>query len=82
MRFEIEISEEARSQLRAIPRVARQNIGRRLFQLQDNFAGDVRKLAARDSEYRLRVGSYRVLFKLRGNIIKVYSVRDRKDAYA
>jgi mRNA interferase RelE/StbE len=82
MRFEIEISEEARSQLQALPKSARQNIGHRLTRLQEGFSGDVKKLAARDAAYRLRVGSYRVLFKLDGNVIRVYSVKDRKDAYA
>jgi mRNA-degrading endonuclease RelE of RelBE toxin-antitoxin system len=32
-------------------------------------------------EYRLRIGRYRVLFMLEADLISVYSVRDRKQAY-
>ena len=31
--------------------------------------------------YRLRVGSFRVLFMLEGDLIVVYSIKDRKQAY-
>ena len=44
-------------------------------------AGDVKKLSARSHEYRLRVGSFRVLFMLEGDLIVVYAVKDRKQAY-
>ncbi|MDA1275431.1 MAG: hypothetical protein O2960_15525 [Verrucomicrobia bacterium] len=37
--------------------------------------------SSRDAPYRLRVGDYRVLFRLEGNTIVVYDVKDRKDAY-
>ena len=40
-----------------------------------------KKLTARTHEYRLRVGSWRVLFMLEGDLINVYAVKDRKDAY-
>ena len=81
MRYRIEIKEEARQQLRALPKEHRRNIGWRLDALQDDLAGDVKKLSARTREYRLRVGSFRVLFLLEGDVISVYAVRNRKDAY-
>ena len=43
--------------------------------------GDVKKLAARTHEYRLRVGGFRVLFMLEGDLIVVYAVKDQRDAY-
>jgi len=49
--------------------------------LQNNLAGDVKKLAAAENKYRLRVSKYRVLFRLEGDLIAVYSVKDRKEAY-
>ena len=61
MRYRIEIKEEARQQLRALPKEQRRNIGRRLDALQKDFSGDVKKLTAKTHEYRLRVGSLRVL---------------------
>lgn len=49
--------------------------------LQKGLAADVKKLTARTHEYRMRVGSFRVLFTLERDLITVYRVRDRKDAY-
>ncbi len=81
MRYRIEIKEEARKQLRELPKEYRRNIGLRLDALQTDLAGDVKKLAARTQEYRLRVGSFRVLFTLEGDHIVVYAVKNRKEAY-
>jgi len=81
MRYRLEIKNEALEQLRALPRELRRQIGWRLDTLQNDLAGDVKKLTARTHEYRLRVGSYRVLFTLEGDRIAVYSVKDRKQAY-
>ena len=81
MRYRLEIKEEARQQLRALPKEQRRNIGRRLDALQSNFSGDVKKLTAKTREYRLRAGSLRVLFTLENDLISVYAVKDRKKAY-
>jgi mRNA interferase RelE/StbE len=81
MRYRLEIKEEARQQLRALDKEHRRNIGWRLDALQTDLAGDVKKLSARTHEYRLRVGNFRVLFLLEGDLISVYAVKDRKEAY-
>ncbi len=81
MPYELVISEEAREQLRALPKPIRKVIGRRLDALQKDFSGDIKKLTAREHKYRLRVGSYRVLFQLEGSRIFVYAAKQRKDAY-
>lgn len=81
MRYRLEIKDEAREQLRALSKEQRRNIGWRLDALQTDLAGDVKKLSARSHEYRLRVGSFRVLFMLEGDLIVVYAVKDRKEAY-
>jgi mRNA interferase RelE/StbE len=80
-RYSLLISEEAREQLRALPKALRRNIGQRLDALQNGLSGDVRKLTAREDKYRLRVGTYRILFQLEGPGIFVYAVRHRKEAY-
>ena len=56
-------------------------IGQRLEALQIDLAGDVKKLAAKTAEYRLRIGRWRVLFMLENDLISVYTVKLRKDAY-
>ena len=42
-----------------------------------------RKLAAADSDYRLRVGDYRVLYEVidEDKTVLVYRIRHRRDAY-
>jgi mRNA-degrading endonuclease RelE of RelBE toxin-antitoxin system len=79
--FQLLISQEALEQLRALPKALRQRIGSHLSVLESSFAGDIKKLAGAENKYRLRVGNHRVLFRLEGRQIQVYSVKDRKDAY-
>ena len=81
MHYRLEIKEEARRHLRTLSKEQRRNIGRRLDALQNDLAGDVKKLTARTHEYRLRVGSLRVLFMLESDLISVYRVKDRKEVY-
>lgn len=81
MRYRLEMKEEARRQLRALSKEQRRNVGRRLDALQDNLAGDVKKLTGKTHEYRLRIGNFRVLFMLETDLISVYRVSDRKEAY-
>ncbi|MBM3891072.1 MAG: type II toxin-antitoxin system RelE/ParE family toxin [Verrucomicrobia bacterium] len=79
--FELFISDEALEQLRALPKELRKRIGERLNILEASFAGDIKKLSGTENKYRLRVGDYRVLFRLVGKQIQVYSVKERKEAY-
>jgi len=81
MRYRLEIKQEARKQLKALPKEKRRNVGRRLDALQVDLSGDVKKLTAKTHEYRLRVGSLRVLFTLENDLTSVYAVKDRKKAY-
>ena len=81
MRYRLEITEEALDQLRALPKDQRRRIGLKLDALQNDLAGDVKKLAAQGGKYRLRVGTFRVLFTLEKDLILVHVVKDRRDAY-
>ena len=81
MRYRIEISEKAREQLRALPKEMRRNIGQRMETMRDDLRGDVLKLRDKGNRYRLRIGTFRVLFVLAGDVIQVYAVNDRKQGY-
>ncbi|PYJ12825.1 MAG: plasmid stabilization protein [Verrucomicrobia bacterium] len=81
MRYRIEISEKAREQLRALPKEMRRNIGQRMETMRDDLRGDVLKLRDKGNRYRLRIGTFRVLFVLAGDMIQVYAIKDRKEAY-
>ena len=69
------------NKLCALPKDLRRRIGDRLSVLETSFTGDIKKLAGAENKYRLRVGNHRVLFRLAGNQIQVYAVKDRKEAY-
>jgi mRNA-degrading endonuclease RelE of RelBE toxin-antitoxin system len=81
VRYRIEISEKAREQLRAMPKDIRRTIGYRMELMRDDLHGDVVKLRDKGNRYRLRVGTFRVLFVLAGDAVQVYAVKDRKQAY-
>jgi mRNA-degrading endonuclease RelE of RelBE toxin-antitoxin system len=81
VRYRIEISEKAREQLRALSKEMRRNLGQRMEAMRDDLRGDVLKLRKKGNRYRLRVGTFRVLFVLAGDVIQVYAVKDRKEAY-
>ena len=82
LRYELSITEEARRQLRELPGEIRRNVGFRLQLLQDDLAGDVKKLEGQRSRYRLRVGTIRILFLINGGNVEVYTCfKPRKNVY-
>ena len=81
MRYTVVLTDEVKNKLRTQRPELRREIGHHLFRLEDNLAGDVKKLKGARTEYRLRVGNYRVLFELEGRTATVYAVGDRKDIY-
>jgi mRNA interferase RelE/StbE len=59
----------------------RQRILPKIERLQDNLAGDVKRLTNFTPEFRLRVGDYRVLFEVEEQRVIIYRIRHRKEAY-
>jgi mRNA interferase RelE/StbE len=81
MRYTVILTDEVKARLRAMPLTLRREIGHKLFLLEEDLAGDVKKLKGSRNEYRLRVGNYRALFELEGRTATVYAVGDRKEIY-
>ena len=81
MRYDVVLTDEVKAALRRLRIAIRREIGHKLFLLEDDLAGDVKKLRGSRNEYRLRVRDYRVLFDLEGKTITVYAVGRRKDIY-
>lgn len=81
MRYNVVLSDEVKARLRAMPLELRREIGHKLFLLEEDLRGDVKKLKGFPNEYRLRVGDYRVIFELEGRTVMVYAVGNRKDIY-
>lgn len=82
MRYEVELKPRATKDLRRIPKEDAARVVDALDELQDDLAGDVKRLTAFAPEYRLRVGDYRVLFDIeQSNRVVVYRVRHRRESY-
>ncbi len=63
-----------------LDRQTEENRERIISAIENLPAGDVRKLAGREG-YRLRVGSYRVIFDREGHVIYIMRIDNRGDVY-
>jgi mRNA interferase RelE/StbE len=81
MKYDIVFKPRALKDLKSLPKAIRQRIIDRIEALRDDLNGDVKRLTDFTPEYRLRVGDYRVLFEVEENLVVVYRVVNRKDAY-
>lgn len=82
MNFEVVLKPKAIKDLKAIRKDDASRIADALEGLQNNLSGDVKKLTNFIPTYRLRVGSYRVLFEVEvEKRITVYRVIHRREAY-
>ena len=81
MRYTVILTDEVKAKLRTLPLALRREIGHKLFLLEEDLAGSVKKLKGSRNEYRLRVGDYRAIFELEGRTVTVYAVGNRKDIY-
>lgn len=75
-------SATARGELRAIDRETAWNLLRAIDRYLETGAGDAIKLQPPRTEFRLRVGDYRVLFRrIDEQTIEVLRIRHRSQAY-
>ena len=80
MTYHVEFKPRALKDLKGLPVTESVRIVAKAEGLQNDLEGDVKRLT-HSSEYRLRVGNYRVLFEVEGPNVVIYRVRHRKDAY-
>ena len=81
MRYEIAYTKQAEVELLAFPAKIQRQIAFKIARLQHGFTGDIKKLQATDSIYRLRSGNVRILFEVDGSALVIRTIRDRKKAY-
>jgi mRNA interferase RelE/StbE len=81
MVYQIEFKPRAIRDLKTIDQTQARRITEKSRLLKDDLAGDVKRLTNSTSEFRPRVGDYRILFELESDKVVVYRVRHRKDAY-
>lgn len=81
MNYQVEFKPRAVKDLKDLPKAQYRRVLAKIEALQQDLAGDVKKLTNFTPEYRLRVGDYRVLFEVEGSSVVVYRVLHRREAY-
>lgn len=81
MKYSVELKRRALKDLRGVSSQDRDRILSALGALEDDLAGDVKRLTNFSPEYRLRVGTNRVLFEVEGNRVVVYRILHRRESY-
>ena len=83
MIYRIDFTPRAEKQLQKLPKNIQERIGEKIAELSsDPRPAGVKKLES-DPSYRIRVGSYRILYEIKDDILLVTVVRvgHRKDVY-
>ena len=81
MTYRVEFIPRAAKELKNLPSEQAVRITKGIRKLADNLEGDVKKLTNFRPRYRLRVGDYRVLFEVEADLVVVYAVKHRREAY-
>ncbi|MEG3989255.1 type II toxin-antitoxin system RelE/ParE family toxin [Microcoleus sp. S28C3] len=82
MNYQAEFKPKAIEDLESLPAEVQSRVLTKIELMQNNLTGDVKRLTNYTPEYRLRVGDYRVLFEIEEDILVIYRVKHRKDAYS
>lgn len=80
-RYRIEYGPTAQSDLESLPDKVRKQVLRKIDRLKLGLHGDIKRLHRTDVAYRLRMGNYRILFDVEGNVIMIRRIGDRKEIY-
>jgi len=80
--YQIEFKPRAIKDMKAFTSKDKRRIMSKIEGLQNDLAGDVKRLTNFTPEYRLRVGDYRVLFEAVGDKVIIYRIKHRQAAYS
>ncbi len=80
MKYRIEILKKPQKFIKAQPRNQQERLLKAIYRLPD---GDIKPLAGYQSVFRLRVGSYRVIYEIKNDvyIITVVNIGNRGQVY-
>ena len=81
MKYAIEFKPRAIKDLKVLAPRDRGRVLAKVEALQTGFVGDVKRVTNFTPEYRLRVGSYRVLFEIEESRLIIYRILPRGEAY-
>jgi mRNA interferase RelE/StbE len=82
MTYSIELKPRAVKDIDALDHATARRIFEKIRGLENDLAGDVKRLTNFTPEYRLRVGDYHVLFEVEGDRVIIYRVKHRSRAYS
>ncbi|MGO8764284.1 MAG: type II toxin-antitoxin system RelE family toxin [Limisphaerales bacterium] len=80
-RYEIEYGASALEDLDRLPQHERAQILRKIERLENGLHGNIKRLHDSDADFRLRMGDYRILFDIEGDVIVIRRIGNRKDIY-
>jgi mRNA interferase RelE/StbE len=80
-RYGIEYGSVAQKDLDLLPDKIRKQVLRKIERLEAGMHGDIKRLHRADAAYRLRMGSYRILFDVEAGVIVIRRIGDRKRIY-
>jgi mRNA interferase RelE/StbE len=79
----VKLDDEAIKNLKKLDKNSATKIFQKIEKLKDfPEITNIKKLKNHIPPYRLRVGDYRVLFDIEDNILTVYKIKHRKNAYS
>ena len=81
LRYEVQFKPRAVRDIARLPSRVQARLLARIEEMSNDLKGDVKRLTNSTSEYRLRVGDYRVLFEVEEKTIIIYRIRHRREAY-
>ena len=81
MHYRLDYRREAQAALKAMSPDIAGRVTRKIERMCNDLAGDVKRLTEMSPAYRLRVGDWRVLFEVEGDMIVVHDVKHRSKAY-
>ena len=81
MKYTVELKPRAIKDLKALSVADRTRLIERMENLENDLAGDVKRLTNLTPDFRLRVGKYRILFEVDSDRVIIYRVIHRRDAY-
>ena len=82
VRYEVTLKPKALKDLQGLSKKLQVRILEKIVCIQDDLQGDVKQLTNFTPEYRLRVGNYRILFEIESDVIVIYRIKHRSNAYA
>ena len=81
MEYKLRFGNRALKDLRKLDKNLGKRIVDRIELLTKDLRGDVKKLTDHSPKYRLRVGDFRVLFDVEGDIIQIQRIKNRREGY-